>query len=146
MTNPHPTEDDYARDVARFRAHQAQVLDQLREQTADRPEHRAFLDRLIAAPDDDALWDLAWADHLPKGVGRKVAEALADDVSFARFAEPGRRGTFWSWGGGDYREQRVKDGRAAYERQRSREARERYENSLEGILATALTPRGNRRR
>lgn len=145
MTNPHPTEAAYAADVARYRAHQARTLTELHDQTADRAAHAAYLQRMLAAPDDDAVWDLGWADHLPKGVGRKVAEALAADVSWARFAEPGRRGSFWAVGGGEYREQRVKDARAAYERQRSIAARERYDASLEGMLARALTPPSRRR-
>lgn len=139
MTNPHPTDDAYARDVANFTAAQAVELDNLRIQTADKPAHAALLHAMLDAPTEDAVLELA--EEPPSGCSLTVADALADDVTWARFATPPRRGWFTSGAPRAYREHRIKTGRAAADRARTIEARARYADSLEGRINLALTPR-----
>lgn len=122
MPNPHPDDEAYARDVASFRAAQAELLAQLREQTADKPAHAAFLVRLLAVPTEDAALDLAGDALVLAGVSYAVAEALAEDVAWARFAEPPTPGWLASGAPRAYRKHRVKQARAAAVRDRTRQA------------------------
>lgn len=105
---------------ASYRAAQEELIAQLRELTADRPAHAAYLEALLAVELDDAM-----EVDVPRGVSGRVAEALLDDVLDARTPPP-LSGFAASWNRA-YRKRRQTDARAAVERERTR-------NSLESAL------------
>lgn len=94
------------------------LVQKLRDATADRPAHAAYLETLLAAPTAEAVLEI----DEPKGVSISYGEALVDDVYSLRLqAENPQYNTSWP---NAYRNARVKYGRLQADREHARQRRE----------------------
>lgn len=102
-------------DIERYRQAQRDRLAELRTLVADRPAHARFLERLEDTYPGEILEDI----ELPRGVTRKVADALIADVEWvtAEAPEPGMSASPFP---GAYKALRLKAARSSAQAARTR--------------------------
>lgn len=102
--------------------YKAERLARLRARAADRPAHMRYVEEVIRMTEDGTV-ETDWPSEASrKGVSQKYQAAIDDDVAAAYANRSGF---------GEYEELRVRDARAANERQRTQR---RTESSLEHLL------------
>lgn len=108
-----------------------ELRQKLREATADRPAHHKFLEALLAAPDEDALYEIS--EQGMSGVSVAYVEALEEDVAAILQRERGDFPDNMRWPNA-YRNARARYGQQASERLLRQQQREAagIDTSLEG--------------